>query len=105
MTSSDQDVFWGPDFGALQSEDPQIASIILGELERLRGGLAVDRKREFHVACGAGRPRIHAEQQVRRGLSGAALLRRLLGGRFRRGDRHRAGERAIRCRARQPAAA
>ena len=28
MTSSDQDVFWGPDFGALQSEDPQIASII-----------------------------------------------------------------------------
>ena len=30
MTSSDQDVFWGPDFGALQSEDPQIASIILG---------------------------------------------------------------------------
>lgn len=31
--------FWGPDFGALQSEDPEIAGIILSELERLRGGL------------------------------------------------------------------
>ena len=31
--------FWGPDFQALQDEDPQIAGVILGELERLRGGL------------------------------------------------------------------
>lgn len=31
--------FWGPDFGALQAEDPEIASIILGELDRLRSGL------------------------------------------------------------------
>jgi glycine hydroxymethyltransferase len=31
--------FWGPDFNALQSEDPEIAGIILGELERLRSGL------------------------------------------------------------------
>ncbi len=31
--------FWGPDFAALQSEDPQIADIVLSELERLRGGL------------------------------------------------------------------
>ena len=31
--------FWGPDFGALQSEDPEIAGIILSELDRLRGGL------------------------------------------------------------------
>jgi glycine hydroxymethyltransferase len=31
--------FWGPDFGALQNEDPEIAGIILSELERLRGGL------------------------------------------------------------------
>jgi glycine hydroxymethyltransferase len=31
--------FWGPDFAALQSQDPEIASVILGELDRLRGGL------------------------------------------------------------------
>ena len=47
MTSSDQDVFWGPDFGALQSEDPQIASIILGELDRLRGGLQLIASENF----------------------------------------------------------
>jgi Glycine/serine hydroxymethyltransferase len=39
MSGHDQDTFWGPDFGALQSEDPEIASIILSELQRLRGGL------------------------------------------------------------------
>jgi glycine hydroxymethyltransferase len=31
--------FWGPDFSALQTEDPEIASVVLDELERLRGGL------------------------------------------------------------------
>ena len=31
--------FWGPDFSALQAEDPEIASVVLGELTRLRGGL------------------------------------------------------------------
>ncbi|HEU4910505.1 MAG TPA: serine hydroxymethyltransferase [Actinomycetes bacterium] len=31
--------FWGPDFGALQEEDPEIAEVVLGELDRLRGGL------------------------------------------------------------------
>ncbi len=31
--------FWGPDFAALASTDPQIADIVLGELDRLRGGL------------------------------------------------------------------
>ncbi len=31
--------FWGPDFGALADEDPEIADVVLGELERLRGGL------------------------------------------------------------------
>ncbi len=31
--------FWGPDFAALQDEDPQIAAVVLDELERLRGGL------------------------------------------------------------------
>jgi glycine hydroxymethyltransferase len=31
--------FWGPDFDALQAEDPEIAAVIIAELERLRGGL------------------------------------------------------------------
>ena len=31
--------FWGPDFSSLQAEDPEIASVVLDELTRLRGGL------------------------------------------------------------------
>jgi glycine hydroxymethyltransferase len=31
--------FWGPDFDALAAEDPEIADVVLGELDRLRGGL------------------------------------------------------------------
>ncbi len=31
--------FWGPDFDQLAAEDPEIADVVLGELERLRGGL------------------------------------------------------------------
>src|SRR3954463_14190163 len=31
--------FWGPDFDALQAEDPEIAGVVLDELTRLRSGL------------------------------------------------------------------
>ncbi|MDN5857811.1 MAG: serine hydroxymethyltransferase, partial [Pseudonocardia sp.] len=31
--------FWGPDFDALQQDDPEIAGVVLDELARLRGGL------------------------------------------------------------------
>src|SRR5438105_4257386 len=31
--------FWGPDFAELQHVAPEIADVVLGELERLRGGL------------------------------------------------------------------
>src|SRR2546421_5779168 len=41
------DVFWGPDFTALQDEDPEIASVIVGELERLRGGLQLIASENF----------------------------------------------------------
>ena len=34
-----EDPFWGPDLAALQAEDPEIAGVVLGELDRLRGGL------------------------------------------------------------------
>jgi glycine hydroxymethyltransferase len=39
--------FWGPDFAALQAEDPEIASVILGELDRLRGGLQLIASENF----------------------------------------------------------
>ncbi|TDC35390.1 serine hydroxymethyltransferase [Micromonospora sp. 15K316] len=35
MTST----FWGPDFAQLRATDPEIAGVVLGELDRLRGGL------------------------------------------------------------------
>ncbi|WP_406083224.1 serine hydroxymethyltransferase [Micromonospora zamorensis] len=31
--------FWGPDFAQLRATDPEIAGVVLGELDRLRGGL------------------------------------------------------------------
>ncbi|WP_016696849.1 serine hydroxymethyltransferase [Actinoalloteichus spitiensis] len=31
--------FWGPDFGSLRDTDPEIADVVLGELDRVRGGL------------------------------------------------------------------
>lgn len=46
MSSSDVP-FWGPDFGALQRQDPEISTIILGELERLRGGLQLIASENF----------------------------------------------------------
>jgi glycine hydroxymethyltransferase len=39
--------FWGPDFGALEREDPEIAGIVLGELERQRGGLQLIASENF----------------------------------------------------------
>src|SRR5438034_7154318 len=33
------DQYWGPDFQALEKLDPEIASVVLEELDRLRGGL------------------------------------------------------------------
>ncbi|MEI2697050.1 MAG: hypothetical protein V9E94_01450 [Microthrixaceae bacterium] len=49
--------FWGPDFSALAAEDPEIADILLAELDRARSGPAADRQRELHLAGGAGRAR------------------------------------------------
>lgn len=39
--------FWGPDFDALQDEDPQIAAVILNELERQRSGLQLIASENF----------------------------------------------------------
>jgi glycine hydroxymethyltransferase len=39
--------FWGPDFQQLQQTDPEIADVILGELDRLRGGLQLIASENF----------------------------------------------------------
>src|SRR3954465_15049032 len=39
MTASAGTPFWGPDFGALQDEDPEIAQVVLDEVDRLNSGL------------------------------------------------------------------
>jgi glycine hydroxymethyltransferase len=39
--------FWGPDFAALSSQDPEIAGVLVGELERLRGGLQLIASENF----------------------------------------------------------
>ena len=39
--------FWGPDFDALQNQDPDIAGILISELERLRGGLQLIASENF----------------------------------------------------------
>ena len=39
--------FWGPDFNALAQEDPEIANVLLAELERVRGGLQLIASENF----------------------------------------------------------
>jgi glycine hydroxymethyltransferase len=39
--------FWGPDFAALQHEDPEIAEVILGELDRQRAGIQLIASENF----------------------------------------------------------
>jgi glycine hydroxymethyltransferase len=39
--------FWGPDFAALQAEDPDIAAVVVDELDRLRGGLQLIASENF----------------------------------------------------------
>src|SRR5689334_11811718 len=41
------ETFWGPDFGALEHQDPEIAEVILGELTRQRGGLQLIASENF----------------------------------------------------------
>ncbi|SNY10488.1 serine hydroxymethyltransferase [Paractinoplanes atraurantiacus] len=41
------DKFWGPDFAALERADPEIAGVLIGELERQRGGLQLIASENF----------------------------------------------------------
>ena len=44
---TDKTPFWGPDFNALQAEDPDIAGVVLDELDRLRSGLQLIASENF----------------------------------------------------------
>jgi glycine hydroxymethyltransferase len=44
---TDSTPFWGPDFDALQAEDPEIAGVVLDELDRLRSGLQLIASENF----------------------------------------------------------
>jgi glycine hydroxymethyltransferase len=39
--------FWGPDFDALERQDPELAEVVLGELARLRAGLQLIASENF----------------------------------------------------------
>ncbi|HJQ02379.1 MAG TPA: serine hydroxymethyltransferase [Jatrophihabitans sp.] len=41
------DQYWGPDFAALEKFDPEIAGVVLDELDRLRGGLQLIASENF----------------------------------------------------------
>ena len=41
------DTFWGPDFAALRRDDPEIAEVVLGELDRQRTGLQLIASENF----------------------------------------------------------
>jgi glycine hydroxymethyltransferase len=44
---SDSSPFWGPDFPALEATDPEIAAVVLDELDRLRSGLQLIASENF----------------------------------------------------------
>jgi glycine hydroxymethyltransferase len=47
VTAQQSTPFWGPDFDALSQQDPEIAEVVLNELERLRGGLQLIASENF----------------------------------------------------------
>ncbi|WP_448615830.1 serine hydroxymethyltransferase [Modestobacter sp. URMC 112] len=47
MSSTADTPYWGPDFNALAAFDPDISSVVLDELDRLRGGLQLIASENF----------------------------------------------------------
>ena len=75
---------------SLAERDPELAAAIERRAAPPAGPDRADRVGEHRLARGAGGAGLGAHQQIRRGLSGPALLRRLRVRRRRRAARHRA---------------
>ena len=101
MTDLRPDYFTKP----VSEVDPEIAQVLEDEAAAPGDDAGDDRLRELRAAGDARLPGLRAHQQVRRGLPGQALLRRLRVRGRRRGARDRPREGALRGRARQRAAA
>ena len=89
----------------LAEVDPEVYEAIRNELERQNSPAGADRQRELHLRGGARGHRQRLHQQVRRGLSRQALLRRLRVRRRGGEPGPRARQEALRGRVRQRAAA
>ncbi len=85
--------------------DPEIAALIDEETRAAEGRARADRQRELRLAGRARGDGLAAQQQVRRGTAGKALLRRLRGRRQGRTACDRSREAIVRRRARERAAA
>ena len=81
---------------SLAAADPDLSAAIGGELDAAARPDRTDRLGEHRLARRAGGAGLGADQQICRGLSGAALLRRLRMGGPGGAPRHRAGEAAVR---------
>ena len=94
-----------PRWRTLAETDPEIARTLKDELHRQNSGLELIASENFVSQAVLRGGRIGADEQVRGGLPGQALLRRLRVRRRRGIAGDRAGEGAVRRRARQRAAA
>ena len=89
----------------LHELDPEVAAAVDAELHAPAVHPRNDRLRELRAGRGHGGAGLGPHQQVRRGLPGPPLLRRLRARRRRRADRDRPGQGAVRRRVRQRPAA
>ncbi len=79
------------DMNPIEQSDPEVWQAIAGERRRQQHGLEMIASENYTSPAVHGRPGLGADQQVRRGLSRPALLRRLRVRRRRRAPGHRAG--------------
>ena len=89
----------------LADADPEVAKVLREEAQRQHRNLELIASENFVSEAVLEATGLRSHQQVRRGLPGTALLRRLRGRGRRRGSRHRPGQGALRRRARQRPAA
>ena len=100
-----QETFQHLQTAGLAEIDPAIAELLGRELERQRGQIELIASENFTWPAIFEARRLGADEQVRRGLPGPPLLRRLRGRRRDRADRDRPRQGAVRRRARERPAA